>query len=102
MGSGRHLSPQTRVLWRNELRPGVDTSVDAADVGVCATTSDTEAQRSSSERKATAALALRSPDLPCRYSYRHLFPSFIALALCAQLVTVARPAPRAKVRNGRP
>ena len=56
------------------MRPGVDTSVDAADVGVCATTSGTEAQRCGSERTATSALVARVPRLPCRYSYRHLFP----------------------------
>ena len=32
---------QIRVRQRNESRPGVDTSVDAANVGVCATTSVT-------------------------------------------------------------
>ena len=75
-GSLGCLSPrsQIRLRERNELRPGVDKSVDAADVGVCATTSDTEAQRSSSERNATPSWR-GSPDLPCRYSYRHLSPS---------------------------
>ncbi len=36
-----HLPPQIHGRWRNELRPGIDTSVDAADVGVCATTTAT-------------------------------------------------------------
>ena len=42
-------------------RPGVDTSVHAADVGVYATPSDTEAQRCSSDRKATTALVAQVP-----------------------------------------
>ena len=44
-GTGKEKSPQPqiRVRERKELRPGVDMSVDAADVGVCATTSGTEA-----------------------------------------------------------
>ena len=46
---------------RNELRPGVDTSVDAADVGVCATTSPSEAQRGSSERMASTVLVAQVP-----------------------------------------
>ncbi len=56
-------SPQSQisVCGRNELRLGVDTSVNAADVGVRATTSDTEAQRRSSEPKATTALVAQVP-----------------------------------------
>ncbi len=50
-----------RIRRRKELRPGVDMSVDAADVGVCATTSGTEAQRSSSARMATTALVAQVP-----------------------------------------
>ena len=53
--------PQIRARGRKELCPGVDTSVDAADVGVRATTSDAEAQTSSSERKATTAFVARVP-----------------------------------------
>ena len=45
----------------NESRPSVDTSVDAADVGVCATTSDPEAQQSSSESKVTTAFVAGVP-----------------------------------------
>ncbi len=39
-GANELPQPQIRVRG-NELRPSVDRSVDAADVGVCATTSDT-------------------------------------------------------------
>ena len=53
--------PQIRVRGRNELHPSVDTSVDAADVGVHATTSDTEAQRCSSNRKTTTAFVAQVP-----------------------------------------
>ena len=44
-----------------QLHPSVDTSVDEADVGVCATTSDTETQRCSSERNATTAPVAQVP-----------------------------------------
>ncbi len=40
---------------RNERLPSVDMSVDAADVGVCATTSDTELRLRRSRSKATSA-----------------------------------------------
>ena len=42
-GSEKSPQPRIRVRGRKELRPGADMSVDAADVGVCATTSGTEA-----------------------------------------------------------
>ncbi len=53
--------PQIRARGRNELHLGVDTSFDAADVGVCATTSDAEAQHPSSEGKATTAFVAQVP-----------------------------------------
>ena len=60
-GAVKSLEHSARVRGCNELRLSVDKSVDAADVGVCATTPETEAQRCSSRRKATSALMAQVP-----------------------------------------
>ena len=60
-GAAESPKHPARVGGCNELRPCVDTSVDAADVGVCVTTSGTGAPLLRFERKANIALVAQVP-----------------------------------------